>query len=575
MTFDPVAGPSKSARVSPVPEIRGIAEATRTSVREPQRSCEDRVRGEAAAAARFDDRQVIEIKDAGFTYDGETFVFEGLDLRREARAVRLPAGRQRVGQVDARQARERPAHARRGKRASCWNATRATRTSTYFIRSNAGMVFQNPDDQLVASLVENDVAFGPENLGVPTSQLRDAREALARRSGTAGIRRARDERAFRRPEAAGGHCRRAGHEVRRSSCSTRRRPCSTRADGRGLLRVCQELHERGMTIVMITHFMEEAALADRVVVLDGGRVRLDGTPEEVLAQGELLESLNLDMPFACRLSLQLQRRGVPVAGLRDRRRAEGGTVPIVFDQVSFTYEDPDRAEKQRRREKKRLRAAQRAARKAATQGQAEAGAGAAPDATAAAPIGGCAPSNPGSVPAPSDPGVSSASSTTDAPLSLLEDVEEKPAWGTAPDAVWALRGIDFTLEDGEFFGIAGHTGSGKSTLIQHMNGLVHPTCGRVLVGGQDLADKKAAQALRGQHRHRVPVSRIPAVRRHGVRRRGVRSPQPGTGRPGSGPARAARSGKRATGLRRAAAPKAPSSFPAASSGASRSRACWP
>ena len=173
-------------------------------------------------------------------------------------------------------------------------------------------------------------------------------------------------------------------------------------------------------------------------------------------------------------------------------------MPIVFDQVSFTYEDPDRAEKQRRREKKRLRAAQRAARKAATQGQAEAGAGAAPDATAAAPIGGCAPSNPGSVPAPSDPGVSSASSTTDAPLSLLEDVEEKPAWGTAPDAVWALRGIDFTLEDGEFFGIAGHTGSGKSTLIQHMNGLVHPTCGRVLVGGQDLADKKAAQALRGR-----------------------------------------------------------------------------
>ena len=179
-------------------------------------------------------------------------------------------------------------------------------------------------------------------------------------------------------------------------------------------------------------------------------------------------------------------------------------MPIVFDQVSFTYEDPDRAEKQRRRERKRLRAAQRAARKAATQGQAAADATAATVAEAgataavAAPIGGCAPSNPGSVPAPSDPGVSSASSTTDASLSLLEDVEEKPAWGTAPDAVWALRGIDFTLEDGEFFGIAGHTGSGKSTLIQHMNGLVHPTCGRVLVGGQDLADKKAAQALRGR-----------------------------------------------------------------------------
>ena len=119
--------------------------------------------------------------------------------------------------------------------------------------------------------------------------------------------------------------------------------------------------------------------------------------------------------------------------------------------------------------------AQRAARKAATQGQAEAGAGAAPDATAAAPIGGCAPSNPGSVPAPSDPGVSSASSTTDALLSLLEDVEEKPAWGRRPMRSGRCAASSFTLEDGEFFGIAGHTGSGKSTLIQHMNGLVHPT----------------------------------------------------------------------------------------------------
>ena len=74
----------------------------------------------------------------------------------------------------------------------------------------------------------------------------------------------------------------------------------------------------------------------------------------------------------------------------------------------------------------------------------------------------------------------------------------KPAWGADPDAVWALRDITFELDDGEFLGIAGHTGSGKSTLIQHMNGLVHPTRGRVLLDGQDLADKRAAQACRGK-----------------------------------------------------------------------------
>ena len=82
---------------------------------------------------------------------------------------------------------------------------------------------------------------------------------------------------------------------------------------RGLMRVCSELNDRGMTIVMITHFMEEAGLADRVVVLDGGKIALDGTPDEVLTQTEKLDRLNLDVPFACELSRELQKRGVPVA----------------------------------------------------------------------------------------------------------------------------------------------------------------------------------------------------------------------------------------------------------------------
>ena len=77
-----------------------------------------------------------------------------------------------------------------------------------------------------------------------------------------------------------------------------------------------------------------------------------------------------------------------------------------------------------------------------------------------------------------------------------EKAAERGKWGTDPDAIWALRDINFTLEDGEFLGICGHTGSGKSTLIQHMNGLVHPTEGRVLVDGEDLADKNVAARVR-------------------------------------------------------------------------------
>lgn len=87
--------------------------------------------------------------------------------------------------------------------------------------------------------------------------------------------------------------------------------------------------------------------------------------------------------------------------------------------------------------------------------------------------------------------------TSTQPASSLQ-THGQPKWGGSPDALWALDSIDFELADGEFLGIAGHTGSGKSTLIQHMNGLVHPTRGRVLLDGLDLADKHVAQKCRGR-----------------------------------------------------------------------------
>ena len=87
--------------------------------------------------------------------------------------------------------------------------------------------------------------------------------------------------------------------------------------------------------------------------------------------------------------------------------------------------------------------------------------------------------------------------TYEEPSSRTKKAARKQAqWGNAPDAPWALRDVSFTVDDGEFFGIAGHTGSGKSTLLQHMNGLLHPTSGRVLVDGVDLSDKRAAAQVR-------------------------------------------------------------------------------
>ena len=81
---------------------------------------------------------------------------------------------------------------------------------------------------------------------------------------------------------------------------------------KSLMRICHELHDRGMTVLMITHFMEEAAQAERVVVLDAGRIALDGSPHDVLTRAEELAALYLDVSLACKLSLELQKRGVPV-----------------------------------------------------------------------------------------------------------------------------------------------------------------------------------------------------------------------------------------------------------------------
>lgn len=253
---------------------------------------------------------IVEVNGASFTYDGETFVFEDLNLAiQEGQFVCLLGGNGSGKSTFAKHLNALLVPDK-GSVQVLGRDTRDAR-ATYFIRSNAGMVFQNPDDQLVASLVENDVAFGPENLGIPNPEL----ELLVKQSlaevGLQGYN-------LRETQALSGGQKQRVAIAGVLAMSPRiliLDEASAMLDPRGrkgLLNVCQKLHDKGMTIVMITHFMEEAALADRVVVLDGGRICLDGAPDEVLIQGKLLESLNLDVPFACSLSLALQEQGVPV-----------------------------------------------------------------------------------------------------------------------------------------------------------------------------------------------------------------------------------------------------------------------
>jgi energy-coupling factor transport system ATP-binding protein len=406
---------------------------------------------------------IIDFENARFSYDGKRDALDGVTIAIEAGSFVCVLG----GNGSGKSTLAKHVNALLAPDAGCvrvLDCDTSEPDNVFFVRSNAGMVFQNPDDQIVASVIENDVAFGPENLGVPADELRDRVEAALAQVGLQGFEKKQTE------TLSGGQKQRvavAGVLAMEPQILVLDE-ASAMLDPRGrtgLLRVCRELNDKGLTIVLITHFMEEAALADRVIVLDRGQIALDGTPEEVFLQAERLAALALDIPFATRLSQELRQRGVSIGmhadeasleeelvslleGARETppslvarkphdidtsaREAEppaGETSPhlIEFKNVSFTYEP--RSQKQHRE-------------------------------SSVAPSG------------------------------------KQADWGRAPSEYWALHDLSFSVRAGEFFGIAGHTGSGKSTLIQLANGLLKPTTGSVFANGRSLSDKSVATEAR-------------------------------------------------------------------------------
>ncbi len=348
----------------------------------------------------------------------------------------------------------------------------------FYIRSNIGLVFQNPDDQLVTSIIEDEVAFGPENLGIETDELRVRVSEALRAVGMEGFER-QDINAL-----SGGQKQRvaiAGALAMRPAMMVFDE-ATAMLDPRGrrsLMRLIDELHKSGITIVTITHYMDEAARAERVVALEateaGTRVALDGPPDDVLARADELRALDLAVPFTCELALHLRERGVPV-------------IPTVHEDALVD-------------ELVRLRTTE-------------------PEGTAPlATPGKTTPRDARQDPGVAEGAVPSGSSQDDALIrfegaSYSYENHEDPAtakeregspdrtdgskggWGKGPGASFALRDVNLTVGKGEMLGLAGHTGSGKSTLIQHMNGLLHPQSGRVLLDGHDLADKAVAREAR-------------------------------------------------------------------------------
>ena len=179
------------------------------------------------------------------------------------------------------------------------------------VRQSAGMVFQNPDNQLVSAIVEDDVAFGPENLVIEPAEIR-RRVDKALEDVNMGPFKGKSPHLL-----SGGQKQRiaiAGVVAMKPRCIIFDEPTAM-LDPKGrkeIMSIIKELHEEGITVVLITHFMDEAVNADRVIIMHQGEIFMDGTPAEVFGQGEKVKSVNLDVPMAVELARALRQRGIEV-----------------------------------------------------------------------------------------------------------------------------------------------------------------------------------------------------------------------------------------------------------------------
>ena len=178
------------------------------------------------------------------------------------------------------------------------------------VRKTAGMVFQNPDNQIIGNVVEEDVGFGPENLGVPTDEIWKRVEESLTATGMISYR------AHSPNKLSGGQKQRvaiAGVMAMQPECIVLDEPTAM-LDPNGrkeVLRAVRKLNEeKGVTVILITHYMEEAVFADRVFVMDNGKLVMQGTPREIFSEVEKLKELRLDVPQVTLLAYELRKNGV-------------------------------------------------------------------------------------------------------------------------------------------------------------------------------------------------------------------------------------------------------------------------
>ena len=305
-------------------------------------------------------------------------------------------------------------------------------------RRSLGLVFQNPDDQLVTSIVEEDVAFGPENLGVPSNEIGERVKRELHRVAMEGYAKADPTR------LSGGQKQRvaiAGALAMEPQLLVLDEPGAL-LDVRGrrsILKVMGRLKADGRTIVHITHFMEEALEADRVIVMRHGRIGLEGTPQEVFSHADEIQALGLREPWTARLAERLRELGVGVGWTCDAEQLEGELA----------------------------RVAQRHTRSRSTATTAD------------------------------DQRTCHAKTHSDLAVSVRKVSYSYRSVDARDDTHPALDGVSLEVARATNTVIIGQTGSGKSTLLRLLCALELPDIGHIVVDGTDTRNRKGRRALHG------------------------------------------------------------------------------
>ena len=213
-----------------------------------------------------------------------------------------------------------------------WISDMDTKEDKYIwdVRKTAGMVFQNPDNQIIGNIVEEDVGFGPENLGVPTEEIWRRVDESLEAVGMSAYR-------MKSPnKLSGGQKQRvaiAGVMAMKPQCIVLDEPTAM-LDPNGrkeVVRTVRELNRKeGITVLLITHYMEEVVDADRVIVMDGGKIVMDGTPREIFSQVEQLKAYRLDVPQVTELAYELKKAGMPLPdGILTREELLEHLLPLL------------------------------------------------------------------------------------------------------------------------------------------------------------------------------------------------------------------------------------------------------